>query len=81
MARKRKSGNKNRGQGHSAITRIGRPANPFARKRSRYSGKYLTLAIMGGAAFFVLKGCADDGRGVVMTQGQTTMATVPFPPR
>lgn len=61
MARKRKSGNKNRGQGHSAITRIGRPANPFARKRSRYSGKYLTLAIMGGAAFFVLKGCADDG--------------------
>ena len=61
MARKRKSGNKNRVPGHSAITRIGRPANPYAKKRSRYSGKYLTLAIMGGAAFFVLKGCADDG--------------------
>ena len=61
MARKRKSGNKNRAPGHSAITRIGRPVDPFAKKRSRYSGKYLTLAIMGGAVFFVLKGCADDG--------------------
>ncbi len=60
MARKRKSGNKNRTSGHSAITRIDRPVNPFVRKRSRYSGKYLTLAIMGGAAFFILKGCSDD---------------------
>ena len=60
MARKRKSGNKNRTLGHSAITRIDRPVNPFVRKRSRYSGKYLTLAIMGGAAFFILKGCSDD---------------------
>lgn len=74
MARKRKSGNKNRTSGHSAITRIDRPVNPFVRKRSRYSGKYLTLAIMGGAAFL-------SSRGVVMTQGQTTMATVPFTPR
>ena len=60
MARKRKSGNKNRTLGHSAITRIDRPVNPFVTKRSRYSGKYLTLAIMGGAAFFILKGCSDD---------------------
>lgn len=60
MARIRKSGNKNRTSGHSSITRIGRPVDPFAKKRSRYSGKYLTLAIMGGAAFFILKGCTDD---------------------
>lgn len=60
MARKRKSGSKNKVVGHSAITRINRPINPFEKKRSRYSGKYLTLAIMGGAAFFILKGCADD---------------------
>ncbi|HAT7593565.1 MULTISPECIES: DUF1190 domain-containing protein [Citrobacter] len=61
MARKSKSGNKNRTPGHSAITRIGRPVDPFAKKRSRYSGKYLTLAIMGGAAFFIIKGCSDSG--------------------
>ena len=60
MARKRKSGSKNKVVGHSAITRINRPINPFEKKRSRYSGKYLTLAIMGGAAFFILKGCSDD---------------------
>ena len=48
MARKRKSGSKNKVVGHSAITRINRPINPFEKKRSRYSGKYLTLAIMGG---------------------------------
>ncbi|MEG1980288.1 MAG: 4Fe-4S cluster-binding domain-containing protein [Victivallaceae bacterium] len=42
MARKRKSGSKNKVVGHSAITRINRPINPFEKKRSRYSGKYLT---------------------------------------
>lgn len=60
MARKRKSGQKKLGTGHSAIARMNRPVNPFEKKRSRYSGKYLTLAIMGGAAFFILKGCGDD---------------------
>lgn len=60
MAKKRKSRTRNVGVGHSAITRMNRPVNPFEKKRSRYSGKYLTLAIMGGAAFFVLKGCGDD---------------------
>lgn len=68
----KKTGNKKRktGLGHAAITRIDRPVNPFEPKRSRYSGKVLTLAIMGGAAFFALKGCSDsddvdnDGDGV-----------------
>lgn len=61
MARKRKSGNKNGIPGHSAIKRIGPPVNPFEKKRGRYSGKYLTLAIMGGAVFFVFKGGGHDG--------------------
>lgn len=74
MARKRKSGNKNRAPGHSAITRIGRPVDPFAKKRSRYSGKYLTLAIMGGAVFLFLK-------DVQTTAIPITMATVPFTQR
>ncbi|EMF0718237.1 DUF1190 domain-containing protein [Citrobacter freundii] len=61
MARKFKSGNKSGGSGHSVNMRIDRSANPFAKERSSYSGKYLTLAIMGGAAFFLLRGCAEDG--------------------
>lgn len=60
MAKKRKSRNKS-GVGYSAITRIAEPVNPFERKKNRYTPKYLTLAIMGGAAFFLLKGCGDDG--------------------
>ena len=60
MARKRKSRN-NKNIGHGAISRIGRPHNPFEPHRNRYAQKYLTLALMGGAAFFVLKGCGDSG--------------------
>lgn len=60
MARKRKSRN-NKNIGHGAISRIGRPHNPFEPRRNRYAQKYLTLALMGGAAFFVLKGCGDSG--------------------
>lgn len=60
MAKKPRNRRRNAGVGHSAITRIDRPVNPFEPKRSRYSGKFLTLAIMGGAAFFVLKGCSDS---------------------
>ncbi len=53
MARKRKSRNNSK-IGHGAISRIGRPNNPFEPRRNRYAQKYLTLALMGGAAFFVL---------------------------
>ncbi|MDN8601464.1 DUF1190 domain-containing protein [Citrobacter sp. S2-9] len=60
MAKKQSSRQQKKGVGHSAITRIDRPVNPFEPKRNRYTGKYLTLAIMGGAAFFILKGCSDD---------------------
>ena len=60
MARKRKSRNNSK-IGHGAISRIGRPHNPFEPRRNRYAQKYLTLALMGGAAFFVLKGCGDSG--------------------
>lgn len=60
MARKRKSRNNSK-IGHGAISRIGRPNNPFEPRRNRYAQKYLTLALMGGAAFFVLKGCGDSG--------------------
>lgn len=59
MARKRKSRNNSK-IGHGAISRIGRPNNPFEPCRNRYAQKYLTLALMGGAAFFVLKGCSDS---------------------
>ena len=59
MARKRKSRNNSK-IGHGAISRIGRPNNPFEPRRNRYAQKYLTLALMGGAAFFVLKGCGDS---------------------
>lgn len=57
--RKRKSRNNSK-IGHGAISRIGRPNNPFEPRRNRYAQKYLTLALMGGAAFFVLKGCSDS---------------------
>lgn len=49
MARKRKSRNNSK-IGHGAISRIGRPNN-FEPRRNRYAQKYLTLALMGGAAF------------------------------
>ncbi|EKO8691771.1 TPA: hypothetical protein N6012_003392 [Escherichia coli] len=42
MARKRKSRN-NKNIGHGAISRIGRPHNPFEPRRNRYAQKYLTL--------------------------------------
>lgn len=58
MAKKRKSRSTS-GVGHSAIRRIAEPVNPFERQRNRYTPKYLTLAIMGGAAFFLLKGYGD----------------------
>ncbi|MBP2901505.1 hypothetical protein J8354_13265 [Escherichia coli] len=48
MARKRKSRNNSK-IGHGAISRIGRPNNPFEPRRNRYAQKYLTLALMGGA--------------------------------
>ncbi len=60
MAKKRKS-RRTSGVGHSAIRRIAEPVNPFERQRNRYTPKCLTLAIMGGAAFFLLKGCGDGG--------------------
>ncbi|MGS9064312.1 DUF1190 domain-containing protein, partial [Salmonella enterica subsp. enterica serovar Infantis] len=37
------------------------PVNPLERQRNRYTPKCLTLAIMGGAAFFLLKGSGDGG--------------------
>ena len=46
MARKRKSRNNSK-IGHGAISRIGRPNNPFEPRRNRYAQKYLTLALMG----------------------------------
>lgn len=60
MAKKRKS-RSTAGVGHLAIRRIAEPVNPFERQRNRYTPKCLTLAIMGGAAFFLLKGCGDGG--------------------
>ncbi len=42
MARKRKSRNNSK-IGHGAISRIGRPNNPFEPRRNRYAQKYLTL--------------------------------------
>ncbi|ECF6053727.1 DUF1190 domain-containing protein [Salmonella enterica subsp. salamae] len=56
MAKKRKYRSS-----YSEVTRMGGSVNPFERKRNRYTPKYLTLAIMGGAAFFLLKGCGDGG--------------------
>lgn len=60
MARKRKSRNSSK-PAYGAISRINRPNNPFTPQRNRYAHKYLTLALMGGAAFFVLKSCGDSG--------------------
>ena len=56
-----------------AQSRIQRPI--FSAPKERKSGQYLTLAIMGGAAFFALKGCNDhkddnDGDGVYYTSQQ-----------
>lgn len=66
MARKKKNRTKNShvSPSQNRIKRIGSAA-PEERK----SGKYLTLALMGGAAFFALKGCHNqkgnnDGDGV-----------------
>lgn len=81
MARKRKSRNNSK-IGHGAISRIGRPNNPFEPRRNRYAQKYLTLALMGGAAFFVLKGCGDsgdvdnDGDGTFYSTVQVVLMTV-----
>lgn len=45
-----------------------RTRNTLVQPKRRFSGKYLTLAIMGGAVFFAIKGCSDeadnDGDGV-----------------
>ncbi len=60
MARKRKSRN-NKNIGHWAISRSGRPHNPSEPRSNRYAQKDLTLALMGGAALFVLKGCGESG--------------------
>ncbi|MFH7092473.1 DUF1190 domain-containing protein, partial [Klebsiella pneumoniae] len=65
MAKKRKSRSRNTAQNkaqatHASLARVNRPASAVQAKRNRYSGKYLTLAIMGGAAFFALKACSDD---------------------
>lgn len=60
MAKKNKKKQGNVGCGHSTIARVKRTVNPFEPKRSR---KFLTLAIMGGATFFVLKGCSVDNDG------------------
>lgn len=84
MARKRKSRNNSK-IGHGAISRIGRPNNPFEPRRNRYAQKYLTLALMGGAAFFVLKGCSDssdvdnDSDGTFYGQCRIVLMTVIMP--
>lgn len=61
MVNKRNSGNGGKTTGHSAITHLNRPAGILSSKRNRYAHRYLTLAIMGGAAFFLVKGCSDSG--------------------
>ncbi|SCB86459.1 Uncharacterized conserved protein YgiB, involved in bioifilm formation, UPF0441/DUF1190 family [Kosakonia oryzendophytica] len=72
MARKRKTRQKNYilspAQSRSQRSLLSPP-------KERKSGQYLTLAIMGGAAFFALKGCSDhkddnDGDGVYYTSQQ-----------
>ena len=60
MARKRKSRNNSK-IGHGAISRIGRPHNPFEPRRNRYAQKYLTLVLMGGAVFLIVKGWSESG--------------------
>ena len=59
MARKRKSRNNSK-IGHGAISRIGRPHNPFEPRRNRYAQKYLTLVLMGGAVFLIVKGWSES---------------------
>ncbi|MBV7405999.1 DUF1190 domain-containing protein [Enterobacter sp. ENT03] len=55
MARKRRS---NQTVNPAKQTEFKQYGNATAGKRK--SGRYLTLALMGGAAFFALKGCADN---------------------
>lgn len=71
MAKKRKSRSTS-GVGHSAIRRIAEPVNPFERQRNRYTPKYLTLAIMGGAAFFLLKGTVTAAIVTTTAMGRFT---------
>ena len=61
MAKKRKSTKGNNTLKQATASRINRPAGATSAKRTRYTEKYLTLALMGTAAFFVLKGCNDSG--------------------
>lgn len=69
MSRKRK----NQLKGYPLSPAKNRPL--FTPRKERKSGQYLTLAIMGGAAFFGLKSCHDqrddnDGDGVYYTSQQ-----------
>ncbi|NDO83046.1 hypothetical protein CJP72_20445 [Citrobacter sp. NCU1] len=61
MAKKRKSRQQKTTAGHSVTTRSDNPLSASQPKQKSYGGKYLTLAIMGGAAFFGLKSCGDEG--------------------
>lgn len=55
MAKKRKSTKGNNTLKHATASRINRLAGATSAKRTRYTEKYLTLALMGTAAFLYLK--------------------------
>lgn len=61
MAKKRKSRQKKTAAGRIDTLQSGNPVSASRPKQRSYGGKYLTLAIMGGAAFFGLKSCGDEG--------------------
>ncbi|OAT78254.1 hypothetical protein A9B99_00490 [Mangrovibacter phragmitis] len=81
MSKKRKSklSYKSTAPGQYAISSTRGSGNPFEKKKSPYAGTCLKLAIMGGAAFFVMKGCTDnessdnDGDGVFYSTVQDCM--------
>lgn len=60
MAKKSKSSTNQESTRHSVASNMGRQVTYSKRGPHRYTGKYLTLAIMGSAVFFVFKGCSDS---------------------
>lgn len=69
MAKKRKSRQKKTAAGRIDTLQSGNPVSASLPQQNRYGGKFLTLAIMGGAAF-------SASKAVVMRGVRITMAMV-----
>lgn len=60
MAKKTKSKKNQRNTPHAVVSNTSRQVSYRRHGPHRYTGKYLTLAIMGSAVFFMFKGCSDS---------------------